>query len=119
MTDKMVAMPNMWLAYNEKLNLFIRRNFKMIDCYKENRASKFDRTVVRIEDGKAYSETFVQITSIDDRGDYWYIGYKPVGMHAGTCGFGYTRYYKDFTPEYGTLAFEDATNININTGKAK
>lgn len=115
----MTKMPNMWLAYNEKLNLFIKRNFKMIDCHKANRTSEFNRRVTKIEDGKAYEETFVQITSIDDRGEYWYIGYKPVGMHAGACGFGFTRLYKDITPEYGTLAFEDATNINILTGKAK
>ena len=51
-----------------------------------------------------YEEMRVRVTSMKDCGDYWYLGYKPIGKDAGRCGFGYTRYYKDIVPEYGTVA---------------
>lgn len=114
-----VEQPNMWLAHNERLNLYIHRNFKMIDRMKKNGINEIQPRVTKVEGDYVYSETFVQITSIDDKGDYWYIGHKPVGKHSGSYGFGYTRLYKDRIPQYGTIAFEDATNIDIRTGLAK
>lgn len=114
-----VEQPNMWLAYNESLHLFIHRNFKHIERMKENGINENQPRVTKVEDGYVYFETFVQITSIDDKGDYWYIGHKPVGKHSGSYGFGYSRLYKDRIPQYGTIAFEDATNIDVRTGRAK
>ena len=114
-----VEQPNMWLAHNERLNLYIHRNFKHIERMKENGINENQPRVTKVEDGYVYFETFVQITSIDDKGDYWYIGHKPIGKHSGSYGFGYTRLYKDRIPQYGTIAFEDATNIDVRTGRAK
>lgn len=114
-----VEMPNMWLAYNEKLNLFIHRNLKMVERMKDTEINRIQPRVTKVEDGYVYMETFIHILSIEDRGDFWYIGHKPVGKHAGSYGFGYARLYKDKIPEFGMIAIEDATDIDVRTGERK
>lgn len=114
-----VKKPNMWLAYNEDLKLFIRRNFKFVERHKKNGINEYQPRVTKVDGKFVYTERFVKIMSIDDRGDYWYIGYEPVGRDRGTFGFGYTRLYKNEIPKYGAIAFEDASNINVNTGMRK
>lgn len=100
-----IEKPNMWLANNDKLNLHIKRKFKMIDRLKENGSNENQRGVVKVEDGYVYNEMLVHINYIEDRGDFWYIGFTPTGKDRGRCGFGCTRYYKNSVPEYGTIAF--------------
>lgn len=42
------------------------------------------------------------ITSVDDKGDFWYVGYVPLSPRQGT--FGYLRVYKDYiTREFGVI----------------
>ena len=119
MNAVLIEKPNMWLAHNEKLNLFIHRPMKMTGRRKANGINENQPRVTKVEGGYVYTETLIHITSIEDREDYWYIGYRPIGKDAGACTFGFTRLYKNMIPEYGTISIEDATNIDIRTGKAK
>lgn len=101
----MTTMPNMWLVHNEELNLFIHRKFLHIERYKADGIQEYQPRVTKVENGFVYRETVVHITSIDDKGDYYYIGHRPVAKDAGAYTFGYTRLYKNETPKYGTIAF--------------
>lgn len=98
--------PEMWLVYNDSTNLHIHRRFKHIERHRVNGINEIQPRVTKVEGGFVYQETIVYITSIDDRGDYWYIGHEPVGKDRGAYGFGYTRLYKHTVPKYGTIAFE-------------
>lgn len=114
-----IERPNMWLVYNERLQLFIHRNFKMVERMKKNGINEYQPRVTKVKGRMVYSETFVRIINIADRGKYWYIGYEPVGRDKGSFGFGYTRLYKNEVPKYGTIALIDATNIDVMTGMKK
>ena len=105
----MTKEPRMWKVYNEKLNLFIHRKFNHIERHKINGINEIQPRVTRIDtdSGVCYSETLVHITSIADRGDYFYIGHEPIGKDRGAYGFGYTRLYKNKTPNFGTIAFDE------------
>ena len=120
MTAARIEKPNMWLANNDRLNLHIRRNFRMVWIGKKNGINENQPGVFKIEGDKVFSEMFVRLLTIEDRGDFWYIGYEPAGKDRGRCTFGYTRLYKEGPREFGTQAFEDATNTwDINTGARK
>ena len=62
-----------------------------------------------VEGEFAYRSFKVKVTSISDRGDYLYIGYRPLDSRHGA--FGYTRLYKDKQPEFGTIGFEDVRKL--------
>lgn len=111
-----VEKPDMWLS--EKYQ--IHRNFKLITRMKEDGINEHQLGVTSVENGYVYSDMFVQLTSVEDRGEYWYISFKPIGKDAGRCGFGCTRLYKNGIPEYGTISLEDITKtINVQTGEPK
>ena len=111
-----VEQPNIWLS--EKYQ--IHRNFRIIDRMKKDGINENQPGVTKVEGEYVYSEMFVQLTSVSDRGDYWYIGFRPIGRDMGRCGFGFTKLYKHAIPEYCTIAIEDFTNtIDIRTGEAK
>lgn len=111
-----IEKPDMWLS--EKYG--IKRNFKLTERMKENGINENQLGVVKVEDGYVYYETFIQLTSVEDRGDYYYIGFQPIGKDIGRFGHGCDRIYKHKIPEYGALGLVDITRtININTGEAK
>lgn len=56
-----------------------------------------------------YRSFKARVTSISDRGDYLYIGYRPLDSRHGA--FGYTRLYKANQPEFGTIGFEDVRKL--------
>lgn len=114
----MTTMPNMWVS--EKLG--IHRRFYHIERHKLNGAvSKQKATgsyiisgmlvrpnnIVSIDGDTYTTKTMVHITSITDRGDYYYIGHEPIGKDCGSYSFGYTRLYKNKTTNFGTIAFEE------------
>ena len=72
----------------------------MIGGFKENS---------EVEGEFEYRSFKVRVTSISDRGDYLYIGYRPLDSRHGA--FGYTRLYKDKQPEFGTIGFEDVRKL--------
>lgn len=115
-TCEVVEQPQMWLS--EKYQ--IHRNFRVVERMKKNQIKENQPGVIKVEDGYVYSEMFVHLTSISDRGDYWYIGFRPIGKSLGRCGFGYIRLYKNGIPECGTILIEDITHtVDIRTGEAK
>lgn len=56
-----------------------------------------------------YRSFKVRVTDISDRGDYLYIGYRPLDRRHGA--FGYTKLYKNKQPEFGTIGFEDIKTL--------
>lgn len=111
-----VEQPTIWQS--ERLQIY--KQFRLIERRKKDGIQEHQRGVTKVEDGYVYFETFVNLTSISDEGDYWYIGYRPIGRDSGRCGFGYFRLYKNGIPEYGAIAVEDLRNkVNIQTGEAK
>lgn len=113
---KTVARPEIWLS--EKYN--IHRNFRMVERHRQDGIQEHQKGVTKVEDGYVYRETFVQLSNVEDRGDFWYVGFRPVGRDVGRCGFGYTRIYKEGIPEYGTIELEDISKtVNIQTGERK
>lgn len=89
----------------------VGRQFIMTDVMKANQCSQYQRNTV-VKDGKSYQKTQVVVTSVDDRGEYLYVGFRPSGKDAGCCGFGATRIYKENQKEYGTLGFEPLYNYS-------
>lgn len=115
-----VAQPDMWLVNNDELNLHIYRHFKITERSKEDGINENQMGVTLIENGYVYRETFVQFTNIEDRGDFFYITFKPIGKDSGRCGFGCFRLYKNAISEYGVISVEDISKtINVNTGEPK
>ena len=77
----------------------------MTSATKANDVSNYQpNTVVR--DGKAIQTKQVRVTWIEDRGEYFYIGYIPAGKDVGRFGFGAARIYKSGAREYGVIGFE-------------
>lgn len=65
---------------------------------------------VVIKDNKVYRTLIVHIHHIEDRGDFYYVGYTPLNKRFGQ--FGYTRIYKDTTGrQWGTLGVAK-TNVD-------
>ena len=115
-----VSKPDMWLVNNDKLHLHIYRHFRIIERSRKDGINENQKGATLVENGYVYRETFIRITNIEDRDDYYYISFKPVGRDSGRCGWGCFRLYKNAIPEYGVISLEDITNtININTGEAK
>lgn len=84
------------------------RRFLMTQVYNANQPINW-RPGTIVKDGKAYQTTEVEIDWIEDRGDYYYVGYTPKQANGGA--FGAARIYKETEPyEYGTLGFEAKYN---------
>ena len=101
---KALKKPEIWKS--EKFG--IHRYYRMVVRMKENGINENQFGVFKVENGYVYSEIYCQLDSIDDRGDYWYIGYTPVGKSKMHCGrWGYTRLYKNFVPEWCTIELKE------------
>ncbi len=83
----------------------VGRVFVKTDVFKANPWSNC-QPKTRVEDGIAYEEMIVKVTSATDRGDYLYVGYVPTLNDFGRCQFGYTRLEKNDKHWYGTKGFE-------------
>lgn len=83
--------------------------FRMTDVMKQNGIEEHQKGVVAVENGKVYRSCLVRVTGCEDKGDYYYVGYRPMDTSFGA--FGYTRLYKNGQHEYGTLGFE---RVNVD-----
>lgn len=84
------------------------RRFLMTNVHSSNQPNVWGPEAIE-KDGKIYVTTEVEINWIEDRGDFYYVGYTP--KQAGRGVFGATRIYKGEDPhEYGTLGFEAKYN---------
>lgn len=86
----------------------VGKSYVMTDSMKTQPADIYKKRC-RIEDGRTYTDTHVQVTSVEDADDYWYVGYEPTGRDSDTCKFGYTRVYKNVVPSCGTISFVPLT----------
>ena len=80
----------------------------MTTAYKANGASSYQPNTV-VQDGKAIQTTQVRVTWMEDKGEYFYIGYRPAGKDIGRFGFGAARIYKNGPREYGVIGFAPVT----------
>lgn len=80
--------PEIWLSEN------VKRRYKLIRKIKCDGIEEHQSNVTKIENGYCYRETFVKLTNVEDRGEFWYVGIKPIGKDKDRFGFGYIRIYK-------------------------
>lgn len=86
----------------------VGRRFFFTAVMKESEISKYQLDTT-VKGGKEYRRFEVIITSIEERGDYLYVGYEPINKAHGR--FGYCRIYKDNDPyEYGMKGVEAKYN---------
>lgn len=91
-------------------NLHPLLTYLMTNKMKATPTSQYQPDTV-VEGDFEYRSFKVRVTSISDRGDYLYVGYRPLDSRHGL--FGYTRLYKDKEkqPEFGTIGFEDVRKV--------
>jgi hypothetical protein len=78
----------------------IGRYITIINRLKANDISKFKPSTV-VHGEYADQTRKVKVTSVEDRGEFFYVGYRPVRFDAR---WGYTRIYKDISSrKYGTI----------------
>ena len=64
-------------------------------------------------DDVVYQATKVKVTSIEDRREYLYVGYKPYGNRFTNMSFGYTRFYPDEMDSKWNDTFIKAVDFNV------
>lgn len=80
--------------------------YRMVSVHLDSEIERLQPGVFKIAGGKIYNECFVKIHSVEDRGDYLYVGYIPYGKDKDRFKFGYSRFYKENAPEFSTT-FEE------------
>ena len=82
--------------------------YRMVERLKENGINEKQYGVFKVENGYVYREIYCQLNSVEDCGEYWYVGYKPIGRSWLRCGrWGYTRLYKNNVPEGTTIELQE------------
>lgn len=89
-------------------NICIGETYLMTTKMKATSVSQYQPDTVVVDD-YAYESRKISVTSIEDRGEYLYVGYKlykPQSYNSMT--FGYTKVYKnrDTAPKFGVVGFE-------------
>lgn len=87
----------------EKLE--VGKTFKMTTVTRSNKCSIYQPNTT-VASGKATQTMMVMLDWMEDRGEYLYIGYHPVGKDSHLCGFGATRLYHGEPKEFGVVGFE-------------
>ena len=79
-------------SYSLKTELSeLQRNY--VGTVTRRGADKEKHTIVDVE--VAVERFAVKITHFEDKGDYWYVTYRPALKSTGSFGFGCTRIYKN------------------------
>lgn len=79
--------------YGEK-KLEVGKVYIMLEKRKPNGINEIQPDSILVDD-VVYQATKVQVTSIEHRSEYLYVGYKPYGKRFTNMSFGYTRFYPD------------------------
>lgn len=79
--------------------------YVMTVASKANQVSRYQPKTV-IENDKAYQTMKIRVTFVEDRGDYFYIGYAPIEEDSTRCSFGYARIYKSGNRSWGIVKFD-------------
>lgn len=96
--------PKIWKIERLSIHCY----YRMVERSKENGINERQFGVFKVENGYVYREIFCQLDSVEDKGDYWYIGYTPIGKSSMRCGrWGYTRLYKNVVSEWGTIELKE------------
>lgn len=93
-------------------NIKVGQVYVMIDTHKPNGIQELQPDNLLIDD-VVYEATKVQVTSIEHRSEYLYVGYKPFGKRYTNASFGYTRFYPDERDNKYASVFLKVVDFNV------
>lgn len=98
-------------AYGER-NIKVGAVYIMVNPQKPNGINEMQPDSILVDD-VVYQATKVQVTSIGDRGEYLYVGYKPFGKRFTNMSFGYARFYPEERDSKWGVTFIKAVDFYV------